>query len=86
MKTVACPKCEGTGKIIDHAALGLELRQMRLKAGVSLRHMAFRLQITPPYLSDLELGKRSWHDPRIRDFKTVCKIGTKPENNNTKGN
>lgn len=72
MKYVNCSKCGGTGKQVDQRALGLQLRQMRLKAGLSLQRMAYEMKITPPYLCDLELGNRRWDEKRVEDFKRIC--------------
>lgn len=69
MKLRPCQKCNGTGKEIDQAALGLELRQMREKMKVSLRDAAQAMHISPPYLSDLELGHRHWNADLIAAYK-----------------
>lgn len=60
MKTRPCSHCLGTGQEPDQAAIGADLRARRIAAGISLRTMAAKLLITPPYLSDLELGRRRW--------------------------
>ena len=45
---------------IDHVATGALMRQGRLKAKISLREMARRLEYSAPFVSDLELGRRNW--------------------------
>jgi len=70
MRTEPCPKCGGTGKIISQRALGEELRALRKKRGVSLRRMAELLDVSAPYLSDLELGRRAWSDERASEYKS----------------
>lgn len=64
-----CRKCGGTGKEIDPAGVGLIMRKSRIKANVSLRDMAKRMDISAPYLSDLELGRRDWTEEKIALFK-----------------
>lgn len=64
-----CRKCGGTGKELDPTGVGLEMRTARIKANVSLRDMAKRMGMSPPYLSDLELGRRDWTEEKIAKFK-----------------
>lgn len=45
------------------------MRRLRQRWGVSLREMARRLDISAPYLSDLELGKREWTEEKISAFR-----------------
>lgn len=54
--TVKCEKCHGTGRIksVDFKAL----RKVREDLNISLRQMALKIGITPPYLSDIERGNR----------------------------
>lgn len=64
-----CRKCGGTGKESDPVAIGHSMRRLRQRWGVSLREMARRLDISAPYLSDLELGKREWTEEKISTFR-----------------
>lgn len=66
-----CPKCHGTGRIPDDRVLGAELRRRRLKRGLGLREMAARLEFSPAYISDLELGRRAW-SPSTRERYERC--------------
>ena len=59
-KKMGCKSCNGTGREIDQAALGESYRKMREKTGMSLRDMAKALGFTPPYVSDVERGRRAW--------------------------
>jgi len=68
-KTKPCQSCNGTGKQLDQAAIGDELRALRRAAGKSLRDIASALDISAPYLSDLERGNRNWSANRIQQFK-----------------
>lgn len=55
-ETIECHCCNGSGKIkvINPNAL----RDARIRSGKSLRQVARELDFTPPYISDIELGKR----------------------------
>lgn len=48
--------------------IGQELRKRRELAGLSLREVSRRMGITAPYLSDLELGRRTWTAIRLNQF------------------
>ena len=43
-----------------HKEAGAVARQLREKAGLSLRDVAAEMEITYPFLADLELGRRTW--------------------------
>ena len=64
-----CHHCAGTGKEVDPVALGKQMRLLRTRAGLSLREMARRMEVSAPYLCDLELGRRGWPPARITAFK-----------------
>lgn len=44
---------------VDAVKYGMALRQLRLDAGITLRGMAKILNLSPPFLSDCELGHRN---------------------------
>ena len=48
--------------------LGQHLRELREKSHISLRSLAARVRITPPYLSDIELGRRHPSDRVLADL------------------
>ena len=48
--------------------LGTRLRELREKNGISLRNLAARVHITPPYLSDIELDRRHPSDRVLGDL------------------
>ena len=55
-------------------SLGEFIRGKRDELDLSLRELARRLEITPPYLSDIELGKRYPSEPimaKLADFLKV---------------
>jgi predicted transcriptional regulator len=76
LKTEPCKFCNGTGKQIDHASVGKELRELRIRSKVSLRAIANLMHLSASYISDLELGKRHWHTNRIKAFKLWCNATT----------
>ena len=47
-------------KIIDHAESGKRIRGMRTRAGISLKTLAIKLELSSAYVSDLEHGRRNW--------------------------
>ena len=50
-----------------HASeLGQEIRKLRLQAGVTLRGLAARLQVSPAHLSDLEHNRRRPSEKLLR--------------------
>lgn len=71
--TMTCPKCDGTGHVLNPMAQGNAMRQIRLKAGVAVREMARRLDVSAPYVSDLELGRRGWNSGLIERYKAALK-------------
>ena len=73
MKTQPCHCCGGSGEEYNHQAMGAELRGLRLRAGISLTALAGRLKCSPPYLSDLEKGKRNWRDELVERYRKGLK-------------
>lgn len=57
--------------LIDHEECGHVVRVERSKKGISLLNLADKLNISSPFLSDLERGKRNWTEER---FKTAMQI------------
>lgn len=53
-------------------ALGEYIRTLRLKKSIGLREMADKLNISPAYLSNLELGKHNMTNPLL--LKNISKI------------
>ena len=47
---------------INSARAGAMIREARTKHGISLRALADEMQISFPYLSDLELARRGWSE------------------------
>jgi transcriptional regulator with XRE-family HTH domain len=53
--------------------LGHHLRQLRERSGMSLRYVAAKVRITPPYLSDIELGRRHPSERVLGDLARVLR-------------
>lgn len=49
-------------------AVGESMRELREDAKVSLRTIAKRIDVSPAFLSDLELGRRNWTPDLVRRF------------------
>ncbi len=47
-------------KVVDHEGSGVKFRKIRKGYGLSLTNVAEIAEISPAYLSDLELGRRNW--------------------------
>lgn len=73
MKTRNCACCQGTGKEVDQRELGKEMMNLRNKKGISLRDMGRMVNLSAPYLSDLERGNRNWNTGLIIKYKEICK-------------
>jgi predicted transcriptional regulator len=59
-ETVTVPNDEANGSLI---------RILRTKANMSLRELARQLDVSAPYVSDLELGRRSFSENLFRRAK-----------------
>ena len=63
-----CPTCSGTGKIIDPRDEGADWRKKRKKSGLSQKDVAKKMKVSATFLSDLELGRRTWNDKHRTSF------------------
>lgn len=74
MKTKPCTCCDGTGKEYDNDAVGVEMRKLRLKAGLTLKDVGTGVKppLSQAYLCDLELGNRRWSNHLIAEYRRVC--------------
>lgn len=55
-------------------SLGDAIRQLRIKTGLSLREFADKANISPPFLSDIELGKRYPSDDTLVKLAKLLKV------------
>lgn len=63
---------------VDPVQYGTTLRQLRLDAGISLRGMAKILSLSPPFLSDCELGRRNLKLSAQIAFVEACSRASSP--------
>lgn len=62
----------------DRVANGQIIRTLRNRKAMSLRRLAFELDLSPPYLSDLELGNRSFSKEMFNRAKSeIAKFNRK---------
>lgn len=66
--TRECPLCDGKGRLHDDRAIGEAMKAIRVEAKLSLRKLALRMNISAPYLSDLERGNRGWSEVRMQSY------------------
>lgn len=64
-RTEDCAYCRHE---VDHASLGHDLRAEREKVGLSQKEVAYAIGLSPAYLCDLELGRRSWTAGRVAKY------------------
>jgi transcriptional regulator with XRE-family HTH domain len=67
-KSHTCPRCHGTGKVYSLEGTGATLRALRERAGISLRRMARRLEVSSAMLSKWELGEAKMPNARVEQF------------------
>jgi transcriptional regulator with XRE-family HTH domain len=58
--------CYHCGKLIHHR-VGIFVRAQRKKKGKSLRSVATLMDVSAPYLCNLELGWRPWNEERVKE-------------------
>jgi predicted transcriptional regulator len=73
-KKEKCEHCGGTGTQLKQKGIGPALRHSRIKTGVSLRSLAEALNVSAPYLSDLEKDRRNWTLERIEMYQSKLVI------------
>jgi len=56
---------------IDHIEAGRRIRDLREKSGMSLRRLAKEMGFTPPFISDLERGRRNWTPENFNKAKEI---------------
>jgi ribosome-binding protein aMBF1 (putative translation factor) len=72
-----CPRCGGSGMILDDKSFGALMRDVRKRKGLSLREVAKRCKWSAAYVSDLELGKRGWNDAKHKRYSKAIGISAK---------
>jgi len=59
---------------VTDQSLGEAIRDLRQKSDMSLRDLAKKANISPPFLSDIESGKRYPSDETLRDLGRILKV------------
>jgi predicted transcriptional regulator len=57
---------------LDLHKIGARMRRLREESDVSIRCMARHLEVSPPFLSDCELGRRNLGLERTQEFLAFC--------------
>jgi|SRR5581483_10903101 len=57
-----------------NANLGETIRTYREEAGLSLRELARRVNVSAPFMSDVELGRRFPKEETLMEIATVLKV------------
>jgi len=63
-------------RVTDNVATGMLAREIRERHQVSLRAVARELNLSAPYVSDLELGRRGWTEERCEQYRTALQALT----------
>lgn len=67
--TKSCRCCAGSGRELNNEEVGLAMRHLRESAGIKQKTIAHSMGFTPPYISGLERGNRSWSESLIAAYK-----------------
>lgn len=62
-----CPRCGSLEQVIN----GLWLRSKRIKAGITLREFARRLDLSAPYISDIETNRRTVTPAILKAYESL---------------
>lgn len=59
--------------VVDNRATGEAMRQRRKKAGISMREVARRMEVSAMFICDLERGRRNWTEENATKFIAALK-------------
>lgn len=59
---------------MERTPLGEKIRELRLRSGISLRKLAETVKKSPPFISDIELGRRFPSASVLRDIATALGV------------
>ena len=72
-----CPRCGGTGKMMDWVSVGAPLRKRRLMKRVTMLAIAQHMGVSESYISDLERGRRAFnHTLQVRYKEALDKVAS----------
>lgn len=72
--TKDCSRCDGTGKEIDAAKIGAEMRKLRRASGKSQERVADRMKISKQHVCAMEKGNRNWTMKQINQYKKAISL------------
>lgn len=72
MKKKSCRCCQGSGKELDHKAVGLEMKKLRNSTGLSQAALGKVMGVSAAYICDLEQGYRNWSEALVARFRKAC--------------
>lgn len=75
--SMTCPKCDGSGSVLEPKLTGEAMRAFREERDVSVTGVAAELGLSKAYVSDLELGRRGWTTERVRRYKSAVNAANK---------
>lgn len=61
---------------IDHVATGAACRKWRVSVGTTACAVATKLHISASMVSDLELGRKNWSEPKLEEYVDAVKALT----------
>ena len=64
---VKLPLMPNSQTLINHKECGAIVRRERSKIGMSLLDLADKINVSSPFLSDLERGNRNWTEARFAE-------------------
>ena len=56
---------------INHERTGARMRELRKSREISLRSIATEMGYSPPYICDIELGRRNWTKELARKYEAA---------------
>jgi transcriptional regulator with XRE-family HTH domain len=59
---------------MESTPLGERIRELRLESGISLRKLAEMVRKSPPFISDIELGRRFPSVPVLKEIATALGV------------
>lgn len=77
--TMTCPKCDGTGAVLDPRMIGARLRSEREGRKVTVTAVAGALGYTKAYISDLELGRRRWSPVLVERYRAALDVAQRED-------
>ena len=64
---------------IDHAATGAACRKWRVSLGPTASAVAMKIGVSASIISDLELGRKNWSEPKLEEYVAAVKSAAQPQ-------